>query len=295
MRPAALSPAIDPAAAASEPAIEPRLLAVAHRLDQADASLAELAAVSGWSPAHLQRRFRAAFGLSPAQYRAARRLRGFKRALRAGDDVTGALYGAGYGSPSRIYEHGAARLGMTPARYGRGGLGVEIRWCTLDSGLTAASGRRALVAATVRGICAVLLGADDAGLERTLRAEFPRAALEAVDCGRDAFLAPRIGAVAQALRGASVALDLDLLGTAFEVRVWQALMAIPAGASRSYAEIAAAIGAPGSARAVGRACGRNRVALVVPCHRVRRGDGSLGGYRWGVGLKQALLDREQGA
>jgi AraC family transcriptional regulator of adaptative response/methylated-DNA-[protein]-cysteine methyltransferase len=177
---------------------------------------------------------------------------------------------------------------MTPARYGRGGAGEAIRWSLIDTVLG-----RALVATTERGICAVELGDDDAVLEARLRAEFPRAALERVDAGRDDFLAPRLQAVADGLAGLPVAVDIDLVGTAFQKRVWDALMRIPCGQTRSYAELAAALDAPRGARAVARACAGNRVAVIVPCHRVVRGDGSLGGYRWGLPLKQRVLERER--
>ena len=157
-------------------------------------------------------------------------------------------------------------------------------------GLTTA---RALVATTARGICAVELGDDDAALEARLRREFPLAQLERVDAGRDDFLAPRLRAVADALAGLPADVDVDLVGTAFQKRVWDALMRIPKGQTRSYAELADAVGLPRGARAVARACGDNRLAVVVPCHRVVRGDGSLGGYRWGLPLKQQVLARER--
>ena len=256
-------------------------------LDSGEPTLAELGHAVGLSPAHLQRRFSARFGLSPADYLAQRKLGRLKQALRAGQDVTAAVYEAGYGSPSRIYESGAARLGMTPARYGRGAPQEVIRWCLIDTVLG-----RALVATTLRGVCAVELGDDDAALEVKLRREFPRAALERVDDGRDDFLAPRLRAVADALAGLPVAVDVDLVGTVFQKRVWDALMRIPAGDTRSYAGLADALGAPRAARAVARACAGNRLAVIVPCHRVVRGDGSPGGYRWGLPLKQQLLQRE---
>jgi len=252
-------------------------------------TLAELAAAVGLSASHLQRRFAARFGLSPAEYLAQKKLGALKSGLRAGDDVSAALYDAGYGSPSRVYEHGAVKLGMTPARYRAGGDGVEIRWTTLRTDLG-----QALVAATERGICAVELGADAGELERGLHDEFPRASIERVDRGRDEFLAPRLHAVAERLGGRAAAVPVDLIGTAFQKRVWDALMKIPAGQTRSYTEVAAQLGEPKAARAVAGACAHNRIAVVVPCHRVIRGDGSLGGYRWGLPLKRELLARERG-
>lgn len=269
------------------PATDPRLEQARRLLDDADLGLAELAGAVGLSATYLQRRFRQQFGLSPAQYRAQRRLAGLKQGLRAGHDVTRALYDAGYGSPSRVYENGAARLGMAPQAYRRGGEGLEIRWSMVDTALG-----QALVAVTERGVCAVLLGDDAGTLAGELQAEFPRATLRRVDAGRDQFLAPRVQAVAQALARGRGSVPVELVGTAFQQRVWEALMRIPAGETRSYAELAGSLGMPRGARAVARACAGNRVAVLVPCHRVIRGDGSLGGYRWGLPRKQALLDAE---
>lgn len=260
-------------------------------LDAGEPTLAELSAAVGLSASYLQRRFRARFGLSPAEYLAQRKLGALKSGLRDGRDVSAALYDAGYGSPSRVYETGAAKLGMTPARYRSGGDGEDIRWSIVDTALG-----QAIVATTARGICMVELGEDVDALVRTLNAEFPRARLQQVDAGRDEFLAPRVRAVADALAGkrarAPDKIPVDLIGTAFQKRVWDALMKIPQGEIRSYAELAAALDAPKAARAVASACAHNRVAIIVPCHRVIRGDGSLGGYRWGLALKQRLLGRE---
>lgn len=272
----------------AHPPIDPRLEHARRLLDDQDLGLAELADAVGLSATHLQRRFRQQFGLSPAQYRAQRRLSGLTAGLRAGHDVTRALYDAGYGSPSRVYEHGAARLGMAPQAYRRGGEGLELRWSLVPTALG-----QALVAVTERGVCAVLLGEDAGALEADLRAEFPRATLQRVDAGRDEFLAPRVRAVAEALSDRAGAVPVELIGTAFQQRVWEALMRIPAGETRSYAELADSLGMPRGARAVARACAGNRVAVLVPCHRVIRGDGSLGGYRWGLPRKQALLDSER--
>jgi AraC family transcriptional regulator of adaptative response/methylated-DNA-[protein]-cysteine methyltransferase len=259
-------------------------------LDGGEPTLEELGRAVALSPAHLQRRFRARFGLSPAEYLAQRKLGTLKRALREGSDVSAALYDAGYGSPSRVYEAGAAKLGMTPARYRAGGEGEALRWSTVGTALGTA-----LVAASERGICMVELGASERALEAKLRAEFPKARLQRVDAGRDAFLAPRVRAVADALAGKKASqVEVDLLGTAFQKKVWDALMRIPPGETRSYAEVAAQLGAPNAARAVASACARNRIAVLVPCHRVVRGDGSVGGYRWGLPLKRRLLQRESG-
>lgn len=259
-------------------------------LDAGEPTLQALAQVVGLSASHLQRRFVARFGLSPAEYLAQRKLGTLKSALKAGRDVSAALYDAGYGSPSRVYETGAAKLGMTPARYRAGGVGEDIRWSVVETALGPA-----LVAATARGICMVELGVDGVALEARLRAEFPGARLQQVDAGRDEFLAPRVRAVADALAGKRARVPVDLIGTAFQKKVWDALMKIPPGETRSYAEVAAALEAPSASRAVAGACARNRVAIVVPCHRVIRGDGSPGGYRWGLDLKRRLLDRERAA
>lgn len=257
-------------------------------LDGNELSLQELARAVGLSASHLQRSFVARFGLSPGEYLAQKKLGTLKSRLRAGGDVSAALYDAGYGSPSRIYEHGAAKLGMTPAAYRSGGAGIEIRWTIAPTPLG-----NALVAATQRGICAVELGDDENALEAKLCGEFPRAQLQRVDAGRDEFLAPRLHAVVQKLGGGDGEVAVDLLGTAFQRKAWSALMRIPRGQTRTYAEMADAIGAPRGARAVASTCAHNRIAVIVPCHRVIRGDGTLGGYRWGLPLKAELLDRER--
>lgn len=259
-------------------------------LEGGEPTLSELARAVGMSPAHLQRRFSARYGLSPAEYLRQRKLGTLKAQLREGSDVTTALYDAGYGSPSRVYESGAAQLGMTPARYREGAAGERIHWSIVDTALGTA-----LVAATERGICMVELGRDVQVLQRNLQNEFPRAQLERVDAGRDEFLAPRVRAVAERLAGRDSEVELALLGTAFQKRVWDALMKIPRGQTRSYAQVAQVLGTPNAVRAVASACARNKVAVVVPCHRVIRGDGSPGGYRWGLPLKQQLLQRERAA
>lgn len=258
-------------------------------LESGEPTLTQLGAAVGLGASQLQRAFTARYGLSPAQYLRQRKLGTLKVQLREGRDVSAALYDAGYGSPSRVYENGAAQLGMTPARYRDGAAGEAIRWSIVDTALG-----NALVAATARGVCMVELGEDAAALEARLRAEFPRAELQRVDAGRDAFLAPRVRAVAERLAGRDgTPVEVDLIGTAFQKRVWDALMKIPRGQVRSYAQVAAGIDAPRAARAVASACAHNRVAVLVPCHRVVRGDGSVGGYRWGLPMKRALLAREQ--
>jgi AraC family transcriptional regulator of adaptative response/methylated-DNA-[protein]-cysteine methyltransferase len=262
--------------------------------DAADAPprLNELARAVGLSASHLQRAFRKRFGVSPAEYAQSLRLKNLKSALRAAPRVTDAIYDAGYGSGSRVYEKTGQLLGMTPATYRRGAAGVALRYTTLKIPLG-----RLLVAATERGICSVALGNDDATLLAGLRDEFPKASLERVDAGRDEWLAAVVARVQADIGGATGSEaapmpPVDIRATAFQWRVWQALQKIPRGSTRSYSDIAAAIGAPRSVRAVANACARNRLAVVVPCHRVIREDGSLGGYRWGIARKQDLLARE---
>lgn len=256
--------------------------------------LRELAAKVGLSASYLQRSFRQRFGVSPAEYTRARRFSDFKLALRNGANVTDAVYAAGFGSSSRVYEHADRLLGMPPAEYRKGGEGVAIRYTTADSPLG-----RVLVAATTRGICAVSLGDDDDALLAKLREEFPQAALTRVDAGRDEWLAVVLQRVGERLTGKTSSESdtlppIDVTASAFQWRVWQALTRIPAGETRSYGEIAKAIGEPSAARAVGHACGANKLALIVPCHRVVRADGTPGGWRWGAARKQALLERESG-
>jgi len=254
-------------------------------------NLRELAARVGLSPSHLQRAFRRAYGVSPAEYARARRFGEFKRALREGAAVADAVYDAGFGSGSRVYEHTDRLLGMPPTRYRDGAAGVVIRYTTLICPLG-----RVLVAATARGLCAVNIGDDDAALLDNLRAEFPRAQITRVDAGRDEWLSAVVARIAAQFgrRGDLQALPpLDVAATAFQWRVWEALTRIPAGETRSYGQIARAIGAPNAARAVGRACGSNRLALIVPCHRVVREDGTSGGWRWGAARKQQLLQQEK--
>lgn len=247
-------------------------------------SLADLGARTHMSPAHLQRVFKQITGLTPRQYAAACRLGRFKARLKEKRSVTMAIYDAGYGSSSRLYEQVDDHLGMTPGTYRRGGEQTEIRYTLTDSPLG-----RLLVAGTERGICAVRLGDSDGVLEAGLRQEFPAAALTA-----DRNLRTWAKAIVEHLRGQQPHLDLplDVRATAFQWRVWQELRAIPRGETRSYAEIARRIGQPKAVRAVGRACATNPVAIVIPCHRAVRSDGGLGGYRWGLKRKKKLLKRE---
>ncbi|MBK1696985.1 methylated-DNA--[protein]-cysteine S-methyltransferase [Rhodovibrio salinarum] len=249
-------------------------------------TLAELASELGVSPWHLQRVFRRHVGVSPRDYADARREARLRDGLRAGESVASASYGAGYGSSSRVYEDAARRLGMTPASYAKGGAGARIAYATAESPLG-----RLLVAATERGVCFVAVRDDEATLVATLEAEFPSA--DQIVRDEEAIL-PAIEAVLDYLHGHSPHIDLplDVRATAFQRRVWQGLLAIPPGETRSYGELAEDLGVPRASRAVGGACANNPVALVIPCHRVTRADGGLGGYRWGVAAKKALLKRE---
>jgi AraC family transcriptional regulator, regulatory protein of adaptative response / methylated-DNA-[protein]-cysteine methyltransferase len=261
--------------------------AAARLLDESEGPLplARLARRLAVSPARLEATFLRLTGVTPRQYGDARRLARFKDAVRGGDTVTDALYSAGYGSSSRLYERAHQLLGMTPATYGRGGLGMRLRFATVASpaGLL-------LVAVTPRGISSVMLGDDPAVLEATLRAEYPRAGITHDPAG----LAPWLAEVVAGIDGARplVELPVDVRATAFQRRVWEALRRIPRGETRSYSEVARSLGHPRAVRAVAHACAVNPVALVVPCHRVVRGDGSLAGYRWGIERKRVLLDRE---
>ncbi len=260
-----------------------RLLEESSRLP-----LAELGRRLGVSPWHLQRVFKAATGLSPRQYAAARREQQLKEQLRQGQDVAGALYAAGYGSHSRLYETAGQRLGMTPGQLRRGGKGMTIYYAIVACRLG-----RMLVAATSRGVCALSFGQDDADLEAFLRREYPSAALQA----NSQYLAAWLNDLLAYLDGQQPRLDLplDVQATAFQLRVWEELRRIPYGQTRTYTQVAQAIGQPSAVRAVARACAANPAAVITPCHRVVRSDGSLAGYRWGTQRKQALLDMERQA
>jgi AraC family transcriptional regulator of adaptative response/methylated-DNA-[protein]-cysteine methyltransferase len=252
---------------------------------------AELAELVGLSPATMQRRFKALLGSTPAQYQAACRTRMLKHTLKHGASVTRAIFAAGYGSTSRVYENASERLGMTPTEYQRGGPGVSINWAVQHTPLG-----WLLVAGTDRGICCASFGPSEAALSAQLRDEFPEAQLQQISSRESAALREwqrTLLAMAHG-RPTDAELPLDVRGTAFQLRIWQALRAIPSGQTRAYGQLAEQLGMPGAARAVGRACATNPVALAIPCHRVLRGDGALGGYRWGLDRKRELLEREQG-
>ncbi len=242
----------------------------------------------GRSPFQLQRIFRQTLGITPRQYQDAKRMRQLKSELRGSRNVTESLYEVGFGSSSRLYERAPRQLGMTPSTYRRGGSGVTIRYSVVPCRLG-----YLLVGATEVGICAVSLGATEAELERNVRKDFPAATIARDDAG----LAASLKHVLARLNGAQPhpALPLDLQATGFQRQVWEMLQTIPRGSTRSYAQIAAAIGKPRATRAVARACATNRVALLVPCHRVVRKDGEAGGYRWGAERKRAILEAERAA
>ena len=245
-------------------------------------TLTELADAVGASPFHLQRRFKEAFGISPRAYQDAHRIEAVKSSLQNGSRVADAVFEAGYGSVSRFYEK--PQLGMDAKRYRERGKGVRIRYCTFDSSLGTV-----LVAATDKGVCAVKLGSDARRLAKMLREEFHAAelaeeAMPEVEEKIRAFVAGE---------GSLARVPLDIRGTVFQRRVWDELRRIPRGETRTYSDIARAIGAPAAVRAVGSACGANPVALVVPCHRAVRTDGGLGGYAWGLPVKERLLEVEK--
>src|SRR2546423_626494 len=248
-------------------------------------TLTALGAHVGVSPSHLQRLFKSIMGVTPRHYVEARRLDRFKDQLREGDAVTSALYDAGYRSSSQLYTQAPARLGMTPTTYRKGGKGMDIMYTTTASPLGCL-----LIGATERGLCAVRFGNSAADLEQALVREFPAATIQR----DDAALRPWVDALARYLDGRQPQIDLplDVQATAFQSRVYEALRAIPYGSTRSYSQVAHAIGQPTAVRAVAHACATNPVALVIPCHRVVRDDGSLGGDRWGLERKRSLLTHE---
>jgi AraC family transcriptional regulator of adaptative response/methylated-DNA-[protein]-cysteine methyltransferase len=263
-----------------------RVCRIIESNSDAAATLDQLGAQIGVSPFHLQRVFKRLTGVTPRQYAEAGKAAAFRAGVRkSGASVSGAMYDAGYSSSSRLYERASAELGMTPATYRKGGRGMRIIHTIANSALG-----RLLVAATERGVCAVSLGDSDAKLESALTKEYPEAEIRRDDRA----LGRVVKQLLAHLAGDRPHLDLtiDVQATAFQRRVWEELQKIPYGSTRSYGEIARAIGRPSAIRAVARACASNRVALVVPCHRVIREDKSLGGYRWGIERKRALLKTE---
>ncbi len=277
-----------------QPALRERHAAAAARacrlIEQADETprLAELAAAAGLSASYFHRVFKAAAGVTPRQYAAAHRTNRVRERLANSASVTEAIYQAGFNSSSRFYEASDGMLGMTPRSYRAGGADAEIRFAVGECSLGSI-----LVARSEKGVCAILIGDDPEALLRDLQDRFPRARLIGGDGGFEQLVARVVGLVEAPRLGLD--LPLDVRGTAFQRRVWQALREIPAGATVSYAELARRIGAPQSVRAVAGACAANPLAVAIPCHRVVRTDGALSGYRWGVERKRALLAREASA
>lgn len=253
-------------------------------------SVADLASKAAMSRFHFARSFKSVVGVTPKQYVALTRMARLKRALRGAEPIDAAVYDAGYGSASRVYEQAPANLGMTPAQYRRSGAGVAISYATLETpvGLL-------MIGATDRGICFVQFGDDVTSLVRALRAEYANAVVEPMREPYTPQFCGWVDAIAAHLAGdrPHLGLPLDIRASAFRMRVWRYLQLIPYGDVASYGEVAAALGAPRSARAVAAACASNVAAIVVPCHRVIRGNGELGGYRWGQTRKRALIDRER--
>ena len=260
-----------------------------HDLNDERITLELLGEQSGMSPYHLQRKFKAHLGLTPAQYIRARKRERLKGELKRGETVSRATFGAGYGSSSRVYGGADAKLGMTPATYRRGGAGAQIDYVIAQTSLGTL-----LVAATDRGVCAVTLGDEVTSLENALELEYPAATRTRLTTPSSS-LAAWVTDVVAAVAGERARPDvpIDVAASAFQWKVWRELQRIPFGETRSYAEIAKAIGSPKSVRAVATACANNRVAVIVPCHRVVRTDGAPGGYRWGLERKKRLLEKER--
>lgn len=252
-------------------------------------SLEDMARITGFSAFHLQRKFKAAVGVSPKQFQARCRMERVKQVLHGAGTVTSALYEAGFGSSSRLYERVDRELGMTPAQYKARGRGVEISYVVLETLLGLI-----LIAATDRGLCSLRLGDEESVLLGELMKEYPAAELQRVEAPFGAALRAWHEAICGYLAGKRIepGLPLDVRGTAFQARVWQYLQTIPMGETRSYSEVAAGIGQATATRAVATACASNPVALAIPCHRVIRSNGELGGYRWGMERKQKLLEQE---
>ena len=253
-------------------------------------TLKELAERAHLSPSRFQKAFAATYGVTPKAFQDAVRLGNFKGALKRGDDVTDAIFAAGFGSTSRVYGEAARNIGMTPAAYRAGGKGETIVYACRESTLGPL-----MMAATERGVCFAQFGESCASLLDQLKREFPEAELSASPAADGQALSDWIEALDRFLaqRAPRPDLPLDLRGTAFQLKVWRFLLSLEVGDVVSYGEVATGIGAPKSVRAAASACGANRVGVLVPCHRVLRGNGELGGYRWGAARKRALLDIER--
>lgn len=272
-----------------------RIIEIARFIDSdagANLTLAALGRRFGLSPAYLQRKFKSVMGLSPKDYRDAARVKAVKDLLKEGDEVTGAIFEAGYGSTSRFYDGAMRHVGMAPAAYRAGGAGETIGY-----GYRNTVHGPLMMAASTRGVCFVMFGETEAGLVAQLAKEFPKARIMPAPDEHRGQLGAWMEALDAYLSGVSVKPDLplDLRGTAFQRLTWNFLLKIPDGEIVSYAQVADGIGKPKAIRAAASACARNRIAVLVPCHRVLRGDGGIGGYRWGVGRKRALLDKEREA
>jgi len=254
-------------------------------------TLASLAEIALLSPSRLQKEFKKAFAISPKVYQDAVRMRHFKSALQAGKTVTDAIYGAGFGSISRVYGQSTRNIGMTPKVYRAGGAGEDIHYACRASALGLM-----MMAATENGICFVQFADDETELLTQLKGEFPHASLTLSASQHSVALDSWMEALDQHISAGKPRPDLplDIKGTAFQMQVWQFLLTIKEGEVLSYGEVAEQMGTPNAARAVGTACGKNRIAVLIPCHRVLRGDGGLGGYRWGLERKRTLLAKERG-
>ncbi len=284
-----------PDGAATSDAVDARIrdaaALIAKNADQ-PLPLKEIASAVGMSAFHFQRVFKASVGLTPKEFHEAERVRKLKSGLKSGASVTEAIYDAGFGSSSRVYERVDTRLGMTPLQYRQGGRGLSISHATAKTPLGLLT-----IGATDRGICFIQFGESEEALEQRLVAEYPEATHTPMPTQQAATFAAWMRALGEYLEGQRTALDLplDVRGTAFQMRVWRYLQSIPYGEVQSYGEVARGIGQPSAVRAVAQACANNTVALAIPCHRVIRGNGELGGYRWGLARKRTLIDRERGA
>ena len=285
------TPNRDRSADASDPRIAKACALIAVHVDE-PLVLKDLAAAVGMSAFHFQRTFKAIVGLTPKEFHEAERVRTLKAGLKSGRSVTDAIYDAGFGSSSRVYERADTRLGMTPLQYREGGRGLVISHASATTPLGLV-----MIAATDRGICFIQFGESETSLEKALAAEYPNAKHAPMPEAQKPAFDAWMHALAAYLEGSSASLDLplDVRGTAFRMRVWRYLQTIPYGEVQSYSEVARGIGQPSAVRAVAQACASNTIALAIPCHRVIRGNGELGGYRWGLARKRTLIDRERAA
>jgi AraC family transcriptional regulator of adaptative response/methylated-DNA-[protein]-cysteine methyltransferase len=284
-----------PNVAAKDNAVDARIRKACELISQnADQplSLKQIASAVGMSAFHFQRTFKASVGLTPKEFHEAERVKKLKSGLKTGGSVTDAIYDAGFGSSSRVYERVDTRLGMTPLQYREGGRGLSISHASAKTPLG-----MLMIGATDRGICFIQFGDSEKALEKQLVAEYPEATHAQMPKAQAGTFDAWMRALGEYLEGHRTALDLplDVRGTAFQMRVWRYLQSIPYGELQSYGEVARGIGQPTAVRAVAQACANNIIALAIPCHRVIRGNGELGGYRWGLARKRTLIDRERGS